>query len=592
MTGRALKQAVQIRSFVAWTSRHDDARSIPTTQRTGSDGLLHFARGRIHVSYVPRAGSSAVTTSDLPELFLGDSGDIDPADFLQNAASAVPIRYDAARDQLSVATSIVGMPTVFLYRDADVTAVTSDIHLLVGIPGVRLELHPPSVLELAQIGHPVEHRTLFRNLSIVESGARLVLEADGRTQVTSSWQLPETAPLTWQQFLEAQIAAFTRAVENISVEGTFLSLTAGLDTRTVFAALASQRRLMPAATMSAAGQLSLDAMTARRLCDAYGVEHFVVTFAEDFRARLPQHIEDASLLSGGLATLDQAPEVYLYRHLGTRFGARLSGNLGNQVGRGGTEGVSTRSANVAILTERFTRSQPAQDSHWLLSRLEDSQRGRLQFILQNEIVFTLVGNFGIGNHFATQKTPYANRHLIETLALRPVDRVGSPSSSKLRMRLRDLSHRFFGEPENRSFQRTLVRRIDGFAAECPVNWGWRPSGGVSPAAFTRGVATLAGMYARAQGLDGKSMPGAGLLARLAKLHDFRDARRWLRVDLRDYVHDVLLSQDVRAADLFNQAVLQETLEGHFERGQDHHTTIVFALDVALAHRTFAARAEA
>jgi hypothetical protein len=264
------------------------------------------------------------------------------------------------------------------------------------------------------------------------------------------------------------------------------------------------------------------------------------------------------------------------------------------VGRGGTEGVSTRSANANILSDRFTRSQESptgNDSHWLLSRLDDSQRGRLQFILQNEIVLTLVGNFTIGNHFATQKTPYANRQLIETLALRPVDQVGSPSSSKLRMRMRDLSHRFFGEPENRSFQRTLVRRIGGFAAECPVNWGWRPSGGVSPAAFARGAATLAGMFARAKGLDGKSMPGAAALRRLAELHDFRDARRWLRLDLRDYVHDILGSAMVRDAALFDQAVLQDILKGHYERGQDHHTTIVFALDVALAHRTFSARSE-
>ncbi|HET9440591.1 MAG TPA: hypothetical protein VFO52_10490 [Longimicrobiales bacterium] len=586
---------MQVRSFVAWAAAQVTPEPAPIGQHNTSDGLVHHARGRIQVSYVARADGHQSSPDDLLELCLGDSGDLDRTNFLENAASAVPIRYDAARGQLSLATSIVGMPPVFLYRDAAVTAVTSDIHLLLRVPGVQLEMHPHSVIELARIGHPVEHRTLFRNLSIVESGARLVMEGDGSVQVTRSWQMPDTAPLDWPQFLDAQMSAFTGAVKSIDVERTFLSLTAGLDTRTVFAALAAQQRLMPGATMSAAGQLSLDAMTARRLCNAYGVEHFVVTFGDDFRARLPQHIEDASLLSGGLATLDQAPEVYLYRHLGARFGARLSGNLGNQVGRGGTEGVSTRSANVGILSDRFTAARQAQadnDSHWLLSRLDDSQRGRLQFILQNEIVFTLVGNFTIGNHFATQKTPYANRQLIETLALRPVDQVGSPSSSKLRMRLRDLSHRFFGEPENRSFQRALVRRIDGFAAECPVNWGWRPSGGISPAAFARGVATLAGMYARAQGLDGKSIPGAAALGRLAKLHDFRDARRWLRVDLRDYIHDILLADDVRAADLFDQAVLQETLKGHFERGVDHHTTIVFALDVALAHRTFSARAQA
>src|SRR5690606_15262077 len=125
-------------------------------------------------------------------------------------------------------------------------------------------------------------------------------------------------------------------------------LTAGLDTRAVLSVLAEQGRLLPAVTMTGR-RLSLDARIAGRLTRSYGVEHTLVHFDAEFTRELPRLVRIASRLSGGLSSLGQAPEVHLYGSLANRFDARLSGNLGNQVGRGGTEGVSLRNASLDIL---------------------------------------------------------------------------------------------------------------------------------------------------------------------------------------------------------------------------------------------------
>ena len=583
---------VEIRSFLAWVWLMEDRQSGPRSDTTGA-AFTTRNLGRLHVAYVPRVPVNDDCDSErgVPDLVLGDGGELTSGDFLRNVAGGVPIRYDAAAQSLHVCTSIVGMPAVYLYRGRGVAALVSDIHLLLTIPGIELQLDPASLVELGHVGHPVEHRTLFRDLVLVESGARLTLDSAGHASVERSWDLPQSEPLDWPQFLEVQMSAFTSAIAATDLSDSFLSLTAGLDTRTVFSTLAVQGRLLPSVTMSGV-RLSLDAMIARRLCRAYGVEHFLVTFADDFAARMPTLLESASLLSGGLSAVGQAPEVYLYDQLGTRFRSRLSGNLGNQVGRGGTEGVSLRGARVGILGPQF---KPAGEDgghgqeHWLLSHLNDSQRSRLQFILKNETVFTSVGNYSIGSHYAAQQSPYANRDLIETLAFRPVDDGSSPSGSKFRMRLRDLKHRFVGEPEERSFQRRLVRRSGGFAAECPVNWGWRPSGGISPMGSALGAATLFGMVARAKGLDAGALRRPLAFARLADLHDFRDSRRWLRDALRDFTNDTLSSQSIRESDLFDWNVLQPVLEDHFTGRRDHYSTVVFALDVALAQRLFCER---
>src|SRR5205823_5112178 len=183
----------------------------------------------------------------------------------------------------------------------------------------------------------------------------------------------------------------------------------------------------------------LDARAAARLCRAYGVSHSLVTIGDRFARGLADYVQEASRLSGGLASLRQAPEVYLYHQLGGSFDARISGNLGNQVGRGGTEGVSTRRAELGILSP----------------------------------------------------------------ALRAASTVGgsAPSGSLIKMRLRDLKHRFFGEPESTSFQRSLLQRLGGFAAAYPINYGWRATGGVSPAGLLWGAATFAGMAVQKWRLD-------------------------------------------------------------------------------------------
>jgi hypothetical protein len=174
--------------------------------------------------------------------------------------------------------------------------------------------------------------------------------------------------------------------------------------------------------------------------------------------------------------------------------------------------------------------------------------------------------------------------LIETLASRPAARADVASGSKLQMRLRDLRHRFLGEPEWMSFQRALVRRVNGPAARIPINWGWRASGGVSPEGLAWGAATLMGMAARASGLDdgavGRTLAWTGIPA----LHDFRESRRWLRESLKEFALETLNSQSVRESELFDQSRLATVVDEYFRGRGTQYETVTFALDVALAHR--------
>ena len=572
---------MRIRAFAAWRLRDGAAVADPTGHLPGT-GWRHWTNGSLVLAFAPR--DEGATVSDPPALILGDDAEFDPRVPDRNIANGAVIRVDAKAGAIVVHTSIVGLPPVYRHQRGDALSMGSDLHLMSRLPGASFEFDPVGLHELARFGFPVGQRTLFKGVDLLPAGRRLEFTSAGAVHLSRSWSLPERPPLDAQSFIEEQVSAFTDAMRRIETDRTFISLTAGLDTRAVFATLASEGRLPPAVTMSGARR-SLDARIASRLAHSYGIEHTVVTFGAAFRESLPSLVETTSRLSGGVSSLGQSPEVHLYRQLSGRFDARLSGNLGNQVGRGGTEGVSVRGADPRIL-----RGEPPrhEERHWLLVKLGGDQRSRIEFILEAEIAYSSVGNYSVGNHFAVQQTPYADRALIETLASMP-DGPSSPSGSMLRMRARDLRHRFLGEPASASFQRTLVQRLGGAAAEIPINWGWRPSGGVSPVGFAMGMATFVGMVARAKGLEDGVMRRPLEWSGLPALHDFHETRRWLREDLQSYVRETVLSSRQGTGDLFDRSRLGRTLDEHFSGTHDHYQTVCLALDVALAHQQFIAR---
>jgi hypothetical protein len=211
-----------------------------------------------------------------------------------------------------------------------------------------------------------------------------------------------------------------------------------------------------------------------------------------------------------------------------------------------------------------------------------------EFMFQQGVSSALVGNYAVGSHHAVQQTPYADRDLIETLSLMPgrAPRFGKSVSV---MRLRDLKHRFFGEPKRVSFQRALVHRLGGFAAHYPINYGWRASGGISLAGFARGTAALLGMIAEKGQLEEGPCGGAIERTGVRALHDFRCPAHWLRKHLRDFTSDLLTSRAVRQTGIFQPDALAKAVQEHFASRKNHYDGLTFALAVAIAQTMFCSK---
>jgi hypothetical protein len=521
-------------------------------------------------------------------LLVGDDAEWDESRGRSCMANAACIRWDPQAGSLHVLSSIVALPPIFIYRRPGTVAVTSEIRLLRAIAGADFAVNPDAVLDLFGIGYPIEHRTLFKDLSLMPGGHSFMVGARERTELTRAWD-PQGLQLGADSsaHLDLQVEAFRDAVAKLRLSDSLFSLTGGLDTRAILAVL-SQTSIRPTAcTATGDRALSLDARLAQTLCKAYGFRHVVVTLGSEFLKNLPTYVETASRFSGGLASLGQAHEIYFYKQLAGLGSRRLSGNLGNQVGRRGVEGVSLRNANPVVLSDAIrSATHLVPGEHWLVAAARASTHTLTQLLIEREVPFSSVGNYSVGHHFMIQQAPYASRRLIEIAVAAPIRDGTNKEWVPSLARLRDLRHRFLGEPRTQSFQRKVIEQANGVAAECPINWGWRARGGLSVKGLAWGLLAFADAASSRPNLLCRVLQRGLRLVGAEGVHEFKPLEIWFNTTLREYVNDTLRSGLVTGSELFDAATVTILLDEHYRGVRSHYGTLLATLDLALAQQIF------
>jgi hypothetical protein len=522
-------------------------------------------------------------------LVVGDDAEWDETRGNSGMASAACVEWDPMRSSLDVLSSIVGLPPIFIYREPGAVAVASELRLLRAITRRRVDVDPQAAAQLFTVGYPLEHRTLFKDVTLMPGGHSLRVDAAGRDELAASWEPP--APRPWadqSSYIGLQAEAFRHAVSKLRLSNSFFSLTGGLDTRAILAVLTHAGIKLRACTLSGGRTPCLDARQAQALCSAYGLPHIVVALGEQFLKHLPSYAVEASRLSGGLASVEQAHEVYFYKQLQGLESRRLSGNLGNQIGRRGVERVSRRGADPRVLHDTIRAAAAAEPSeHWLVSTTRRSGHMLVRSLIQSEVPFSSVANYSIGHHFMIQQSPYANRLLIET----SLEAAPASNESQIfmpgRARLRQLAHRFVGQRRTQSFQRRVIEAAGGAVAELPINWGWRARGGVSLhglgcglLAFTDSVASQPRLWAPARRIaHSVGADGVG---------EITQYRTWFDTVLREFVNDTLRSRLVTGSGLFNTTAIVRLSDEHYRGIRSHYETLLATLDLALAQQLFTA----
>lgn len=477
-------------------------------------------------------------------------------------------------------TASIGLPPVYLYETRDLAVLTSAPALIPALLRRALTLDPDGVIDLLSIGYPLERRTLYHFTSLVPPATSCRISVNERStcrSITTPLPIPEATPPT--PSTDRGSAEFLGAVQSRDLSQSVLSLTGGLDTRAIAAALKLLDLRLPAVTLIGGMRPSLDAIIARRLASDIGIPHDTISLGRAFSERLPHYTAQASLLSSGLISVAGAHEAYFAEQVRTRAASRLSGIAGNQLARCGVEAVRPRSADLALLARPFLvqgrNGRGADHMHQDLPRNPASLRA---FLLTHELPQSLQALFQIAHTHSIQQIPYADAALARAVPVQAFPRSATPGP--LALRLRDIRHRFLGEYYDRSFQVDTIRRAGPPLATLPINWGWTVVGRYS----LEGL--LLGSRAAADAALGRSSSFRGLrrACRIEGLHMLYDVSDWLGGPLREFTYDTLLSQSVRTCGVLDVRRLDRLLADNTSRTPRDCTGLTAALDVALAMR--------
>lgn len=499
-------------------------------------------------------------------------------------ANLVVFEYERDASCIQVRASLVGLPPIYTAVDDHGVRLSAPFVVHEWLHEIPRALSPEAVLDHLCWGYPVSQRTVYDGIRLAPAGSMLVLRNGALSVHEDMSSTPEwSTTVDTKDLVKQELEAFDRSVRRMNVTGAFLCLSGGLDSRTILQALSANAIAVPCVTI-ASSERSLDCRNAMLASRAAGVPHEIAVLGLDYHRSLPTLFWEAARLTGGLGALAQTVDVYVYRQLNGRYARRISGNLGNQVARAGFERLSMPGLDPTILSDelRERATSPGRQSPWFVERMRE--HGVSKILFQEEIPFYSAANYSLGSAFATQLTPYADAELIRLSTIRNRHAINVRSRFfRARLRARDLTHRINGPPIQSSFQRQYINARVDRSDQTPVNFGWRPYGGMDSrrAALLTcvGLSMLASRVPGWQRLD-SVLRHAGLHPR-----DYWGLSTWhssFRASLGENILDLINSSTLAQSGLFNLNRLKQVVARYLQTGAGNSELVANILEIGAA----------
>jgi asparagine synthase (glutamine-hydrolysing) len=446
----------------------------------------------------------------------------------------------------------------------------SEIKALLQHPAVLRKRSLKGIAQFFSYGHFLGDGTLFENVRLVPAATVVTYDTNlGVLRQSRYWQLnPGEMISDPAEALSRIDAAFGDAVARRITGPTRLglSLSGGLDGRTILAAIPKGTTHLKSMSIGIAG--SIDHRAASRLASLAGVEHHCQYLKSDFLAQFPFHLRKLVYLTDG-HYLDQAitvPTLPMYRELGIdtllrghagellhmdkayafsirehelRFadGAALEqwlwphltaymiGGVGHEVFR-----PQLRS-DVATLARQSLADALAQSEGWV------PQEQRLwHLFVQERLRRETAMSMQMFSSVADVRLPYMDTAFIEaTMQVAPSLKLGDRIQSYI-----------------------LARRFPAFLDVINANTGTTPG--------------RAMIWKRMSTTRLKALSKLGV----AGYQPYERLGLWLRYRLKPFVCAILLSDRSVDRGLFDPEVLRRMLDDHVH-GRRNHTFLLMAL---------------
>lgn len=418
--------------------------------------------------------------------------------------------------------------------------------LLLVRPQLR-SLSPESLAELLKFNCVLGNRTLFKDISLLPGGSSWVFQGSSVPQKAryfdfSKWEQQPLLPIGafYEEFDRIVSRIVPQYVTGSNAPG--VSLTAGLDTRLILAALQKEMREIPCYTFGGMWGETFDIRTARKLSKMCGTTHEIIRIDDAFLREFGSYAEKSVFISDGCHDMLGAHDVYFNDIARQIAPVRITGKFGSEI-------VRTRRL---IPNGDFYRQGAKPELFRALAeaRLEKKNGTHpLTPVVADEIAWFESGRVSIEQTATIMRTPYMDNELVRLM--------------------------YQGGPEirgSRDLQASFVMTKNEALAGVPTNMGkvWPGREALSSVTFLpyRILFKIEYIYLYSMPhwlarID-RSLSRFKLEQIVTGRQKFEGYRIWMRTHLADYIRDVLLSPSARVTEFFDKKWINQVVTGHLE----------------------------
>jgi len=480
--------------------------------------------------------------------------------------------WDAPRRRLLLCNDRFGMKPLYFAHLPGRLVFGSEIKAILADPGVPRGLDMQGLADFFGYGQLLRENTFLEAVHTLPAAGWLEYHPDtDRLDLRRYWRLASTGPRQGEpaeRQLERLGDLFKAAVDRRLDEGVSLgvSLSGGLDARTILAAIDEERH--PTATLCLGIEGSIDQSAARRMAAVTGSRHHDITLGTEFLSRFEEHLlHEVSLTDGHyLSQVITVPTLPVYRELG--IDVLLRGHAGELLHMSKAYNFSMDEEALSIRDERALEAWLARRLRgWMLDGVEGSP---LVGMTRAELDERADASLRACLDEATDVEPVVHRiwHLFITQRLRRETAMAMLEYGQyLRVRLpyldNDVVEALFEMPPSlkqaeRIQAAMLARFRPAFLDIVNANTGTR----IGASQLQRALSTL-----RTRVLAKLGVPGYQPYERLGL---------WLKRDLRPLIERVLLDERCADRGMLDPHTVRSTLSAHFD-GRANHTYAIMAM---------------
>jgi asparagine synthase (glutamine-hydrolysing) len=248
------------------------------------------------------------------------------------------VLVDLRQNKVTLFNDRFGMNRIYFYEGKDEFLFSSEAKSLLKIRPELRRINPASLAQYLRANCVMANKSLFEKIDLLPQAACWTFENGALSQKRRYFDFKEWESLPKLDsnqfnplFTETVSAAFPRYAE--SPEKVAMSLTAGLDTRVIMAALGSNSRSLPCYTFGGTWGETFDISTARKVANLFGHPHEAIRINEAFFKKFGEYARRTIYITDGTHDAFGAHDLYFNQVARQIAPIRLTGKFGSEVVR-------------------------------------------------------------------------------------------------------------------------------------------------------------------------------------------------------------------------------------------------------------------